>query len=114
MILYSHLPPITKTIQIRRTRHAGHCWRSKDEHILMYSSGPHHTDEQKLGDQLEPISNNSVLIQDLVRKTCRESWTIEIGGRRVSGKYVLVARHDDDSENKSIKNYKYTRKCVVM
>ena len=29
--LYSHLPPITKTIQARRTRHAGHCWRSNDE-----------------------------------------------------------------------------------
>ena len=25
--LYGHLPPITKTIQARRTRHAGHCWR---------------------------------------------------------------------------------------
>ena len=31
--LYSHLPSITKTIQVRRTRHAGHCWRSKDELI---------------------------------------------------------------------------------
>ena len=31
--LYSHLPPITKTIQVRRTRHAGHCWRSRDELI---------------------------------------------------------------------------------
>ena len=31
--LYCHLPPITKTIQVRRTRHAGHCWRSKDELI---------------------------------------------------------------------------------
>ena len=31
--LYSHLPPITKTIQVRRTRHAGHCWRSGDELI---------------------------------------------------------------------------------
>ena len=29
--LYGHLPPITKTIQARRTRRAGHCWRSKDE-----------------------------------------------------------------------------------
>ena len=29
--LYGHLHPITKTIQVRRTRHAGHCWRSKDE-----------------------------------------------------------------------------------
>ena len=31
--LYGHLLPITKTIQVRRTRHAGHCWRSKDELI---------------------------------------------------------------------------------
>ena len=29
--LFGHLPPITKTIQVRRTRHAGHCWRSRDE-----------------------------------------------------------------------------------
>ena len=28
--LYGHLPPIMKT---KRTRHAGHCWRSKDELI---------------------------------------------------------------------------------
>ena len=31
--LYTHLPPIMKTIQARWTRHAGHCWRSKDELI---------------------------------------------------------------------------------
>ena len=31
--LYGHLPLITKTIHVRRTRHAGHCWKSKDELI---------------------------------------------------------------------------------
>ena len=31
--LYSHLPPITKTIQVRWTWHAVHYWRSKDELI---------------------------------------------------------------------------------
>ena len=31
--LYSHLPPIMKTIQVRWTRHAGDCWRSRDELI---------------------------------------------------------------------------------
>ena len=31
--LYGNLPPITKTIQARRTRNAGRCWRSKDELI---------------------------------------------------------------------------------
>ena len=29
--MYGHLPSITKTIKVRRTRHAGHCWRSGDE-----------------------------------------------------------------------------------
>ena len=29
--LYGHLPPITKTIQVRWTRHAGYCWRSRDK-----------------------------------------------------------------------------------
>ena len=31
--LYGHLPPIMKTIQVSQTRHAGYCWRSKDELI---------------------------------------------------------------------------------
>ena len=29
--VYDHIPPITKTIQVRRTRHVGHCWRSREE-----------------------------------------------------------------------------------
>ena len=32
------LQPITKTIKIRRTRHAGHCWRSRDELISGHPS----------------------------------------------------------------------------
>ena len=39
--LYGHLPPITKTIQVRQIRHAGHCWKSKDEltsDILLWAS----------------------------------------------------------------------------
>ena len=38
--LYGHLPPISKTAQIRRTRHVGHWWRSKDKlkrDILLWS-----------------------------------------------------------------------------
>ena len=31
--LYGHLPPITKTIQVRRTRYAGPCWKSSNELI---------------------------------------------------------------------------------
>ena len=39
--LYGHLPPFTKTIQVRQTRHAGHCWRSRDElisDVLLWTS----------------------------------------------------------------------------
>ena len=32
-LLNGHLLPITKTIKVRRTRHAEHCWRSRDELI---------------------------------------------------------------------------------
>ena len=41
--LYGHLPPITKTMQVRRTRHAGHCWGSGDElisDILLWTPSP--------------------------------------------------------------------------
>ena len=31
--LYGHLLPITKTMQVRRTRHARHCWRNRSELI---------------------------------------------------------------------------------
>ena len=30
---YGHRPPITKTIKVRRTKHEGHCWRSRNEII---------------------------------------------------------------------------------
>ena len=33
LYLYRHLPPISKTIKIRRTRDAGYCWRSKGEQL---------------------------------------------------------------------------------
>ena len=39
--LYGHLQPIMKTIHVRRTRHAGLCWRSRDElisDVLLWTS----------------------------------------------------------------------------
>ena len=41
--LYGHLPPITKTIQVRRTRHAGHCWRGRVELIRDFTLMDPHT-----------------------------------------------------------------------
>ena len=54
-------------------------------------------DEQKQDDQLEPIYNSSVPIQDVALKTYRKRLTIVKGGGRGSGRSVLMAqRHDDE------------------
>ena len=64
---------------------------------VTYSCGPLHMDEQNQDDQLEPIYNSSVLIQDVTR----ERWKIE----KYGGIGSLEARHDDDdNEATNIKN----------
>ena len=88
--LYGHLPPITKTIQVRRTGHAGHCWRSRNELIsdlLLWT--PTHG-RAKAG--------RPAYIQQLCEDTgcCLRLWTIGKSGERGSGISVLPARHDDD------------------
>ena len=95
--LYGHLPPITKTIQVRRTRHAGHCWRSKDElisDVLLWT--PAHMAKQKQDDQLEHTYSSYVRIRDVTLNTCQKRWMIGRSGERGSGISVLAARRDDD------------------
>ena len=94
--LYGHLTPITKTIQIRRTRHAEHSWRSKDELISDVLLWIPHMDEQRLDDQLKPIYKSCVPIQDVTWRTCWDRWTIVTGGERELEKSVQVAWDDDD------------------
>ena len=92
--LYGHLPPITKTIQVRRARHTGHCWRSKDElisDVLLWTPAysqakagrPARTYIQQL------CEDTGCSPEDLPKAIGRNG---EIG----SGISVLVARHDDD------------------
>ena len=101
--LYGHLPPIMKTIQVRRARHAGHCWR-------MYSHGPPYMDELKQDDQLEHTYIQQLCVdtgcrpEDLPEAmNDREKWR-----ERGSGISVLAARHnaaaaaDDDLVLKSL------------
>ena len=96
--LYGHLPPITKTIQVRRTRHAGHCWRSRDElirDVLLWTSTygrakagwPARTYIQQLW------KNSECILKDLP-----EAMNDMKSGERGSGISLLPARHDDDDE----------------
>ena len=52
-------------------------------------------DEQRQDNQLEPIYNSSVPIQDITLKTW-EQWIIETGSERGSGRSMLAANHVDD------------------
>ena len=94
--VYGHLPPVTKTIQVRRIRHAGLFWGSRDElisdvllctlsHGRAKAGWPARTYIQQLcadtgcspEDQLEAMDDRD-------------------GGERGSGISVLMARQDDD------------------
>ena len=96
--LYGHLPTITKTIKIRRTRHAGHCWRSRGElirdvilwtpsHGRAKAGRPVRTNIQQL------CADTGCRIEDLPKAMDdREGY-----GKRGSGISVLITRHDDDA-----------------
>ena len=100
--LYGHLPPITKTIQVRRTRHAGHCWRSKDElisDVLLWTPAygqtkagrPARTYIQQL------CEDTGCSPEDLPEAmNDREKWRERL---MIS---VLAARHDDDDDDDSV------------
>ena len=111
--LYGHLPPITKTIQARRTRHARHCWRSKDElvsDILLWTPAygqskagrPARTYIQQLCDDTgcnpedlpESMNDRETRLPIIHRLWQERVRDIERG----SGIYVLAARHDDDDD----------------
>ena len=56
-------------------------------------------DEQGQEDQLEPIYDSFVLIQDIALNTSQKRWTIESGGERGLRKSVQAASHDDDDDD---------------
>ena len=58
-------------------------------------------DELRQDDQLDPIYNSSVRIQDVALKTYRERLTLGKGGRRGAGRSMLAARHNDDDDDDS-------------
>ena len=98
--LYGHLPPITKTIQVRRTRHAGHCWRNRDElisDVLLWTpthgrakaGRPAWTYIQQL---CEDTGRSPEDLPEAMND--REKWRERV---RIS---VLPARHDDNDDLK--------------
>ena len=106
--LYGHLPPITKTIQVRRTRHAGHCWRSRDELIRDVRLWTPTHGRAKAGRPARTYIQH-VRIRYVVLKTCLGRWTIVRSGERGSGISVLPARHGDDDDIYNQEKISYTQ-----
>ena len=96
--LYGHLPPITKTIQARRTRHAGHCWKSSGRAHKLCTPIDRHIWPSKSNDQLQLTYRSYVRIRDVALKTCQKRWTIGRSGERGSGISLPAARHDEDDD----------------
>ena len=76
--LYNHLPPITKTIQVRQTSHAGHCWRSKNElisDILPWTPSHGRAKAERPGrTYIQQLCADTGYI---ALKTSQEQWTID-------------------------------------
>ena len=78
--LYSHLPPIAKTIQIRRTRHAGLCWRSKYELISDVLLWTPSYERAKVGRPARTYIQQLCADTDIAMDNNRKRWKIEKGG----------------------------------
>ena len=108
--LYSHLPPITKAIQARRTRHAGHCCRSKDELIRDILLWTPTYGRENAGRPARTYIQQLCEDTGCTLKTCQRRWMIGRSGGRRSWISVLAARHDDDGYCYSF----YTVKCLQL
>ena len=88
--LYGYLPPIPKTIKIRRTRHAGHCWRSWVElirDVLLWTSSHERAKSGRI---------TRTYIQQLCALTeCSPEDLPEAMNDREGWISVMKSRHDD-------------------
>ena len=95
--LYSHLPPITKTIQVRRTRLAGHSWRSRDELIsdvlLLTPTYGRAKAGRPARTYIQQICEDTGCSPEELPEAINDS------NERGSGISVLAARHDDDDDD---------------
>ena len=92
--IYGHLPPITKTIKVRRTRHAVHCWRSRDELISDVLLWTPTYGREKAWRPARICEDTGCSPEDLP-----EAMIDRRSGERRSGISELAARHDDDEDN---------------
>ena len=117
--LHGHLPPISKTIQIRQTRHAGHFWWSKGKlisNVLLWT--PSHR-WAGVGHPARTYLKLLCIDMGCSLETCWIWWMIEMNVEGELEKSVLAAWYDDDYcvEQATvfvwIENRKIVYQCVI-
>ena len=93
-----HLPTITKTIQVRRTRHAGHCWRSKDELISTVLPWTPSHGRAKVRRPARTYIQQLCADSGCSPEDQPGAMDDRDGGERGSGRSLPAARHDDDDD----------------
>ena len=95
--LHGHLPPISKTIQIGRTKPAGHCWRSKNElvsDVLLWTPSHRPTSVGPLTYLQQLSVDTGYSLEDLlVAIDDRDGWRERVCVSRKSAQAVWL---DDD------------------
>ena len=89
--------PCHENDQVRRTRHVGHCWRSRDElirDVLLWTPTHGRANQTTSTTYIQQLCE----IRDVVPKTYLGRWTIGRSGERVSGISILPAWYDDDDD----------------
>ena len=107
--LYGHQPPITKTIQIRRTRHAGHCWRSRDELIIDILLWTPSYERAKAGRPTRTYLQQLCADTGWIPEDQPEAMDDKEGWRGIS---VLIVRHDNDNDD-SVPTLTFTRSAPL-
>ena len=89
--LYGHLAPTTNNIQVRRTKPAGHCWRSRDEvisGILLWTPSRAKAKWPARTYIQQPCADTWCSLEDLLgAMDDSEGWRERV---------ILAAWHDDD------------------
>ena len=95
--MYGHLFLIKQTIQVRSTRHAGNCWKSKDDScdVFLWTPSQERSSVSRLAKTNMPLL---VRILDAVWMICQQRWLIGMSGEGESGKPELSGRLDNDDD----------------
>ena len=94
--LYGHLPPVNKTIKIRRTTHAGHSWWSRDKlvsDVLLWTLSQ---GQAKAGRPIRTYVRQLCADTGCTPEDLQKQWTTGRGGEGSSEISMLIARHDDN------------------